>query len=48
MFEAEESKEYHLRNFWMCETGTGQQVAVLLDCYVMMFGTKIMKFFLEN
>jgi hypothetical protein len=25
-----------IENFWTSETGTGQQVAQLLDCYMMM------------
>jgi hypothetical protein len=34
--KAKETKEDHWRDFWMCETGMGQQVAHLLDCYMMM------------
>jgi hypothetical protein len=29
------TKEDLGRDLWMCETGTGQQVAQLLDCYMM-------------
>jgi hypothetical protein len=35
--KAEGTKEDHWGDFWMYETGTGQQVAQqLLDCYMMM------------
>jgi hypothetical protein len=34
--KTEGTKEDHWRDFWMLETGTGQQVAQLLDCYMMM------------
>jgi hypothetical protein len=33
---AEGTKEDNGSDFWMCETGTGQQAAHLLDCYMMM------------
>jgi hypothetical protein len=33
---AERTKEDHWRDFWTRETGTGQQMAQLLDCYMMM------------
>jgi hypothetical protein len=32
----------HWRDFWMCETGTGQQVGQLLDCYIVMMMTMMM------
>jgi very-short-patch-repair endonuclease len=34
-FHVMRTKEDHLRDFWMRETGTGQQVARLLDSYTM-------------
>jgi hypothetical protein len=34
--KAEGTKEDHWRDFWMCKTVTGQQVAQLLDSYKMM------------
>jgi hypothetical protein len=34
--ETEGTKEDHWRDFWMCETGMGEQVALLLDSYMMM------------
>jgi hypothetical protein len=37
--KAEGTKQDHWRDFWVLETGTGQQVAQILDCYMM---TKIL------
>jgi hypothetical protein len=34
--KAEGTKEDHRKDFWMCETGNGQQVAQLFDSYIMM------------
>jgi hypothetical protein len=34
--KAKGTKEDHWRDFRMCETGMGQQVAQLLDSYMMM------------
>jgi hypothetical protein len=34
--KTEGTKEDLWRDFWRRETGTGQQVAQLLDCYIMM------------
>jgi hypothetical protein len=34
--KAKGTKEAHWRDFWKRETGTGQQVAQLLDSYMMM------------
>jgi hypothetical protein len=33
---AEETRENHSRDFWMCETGTGEKVAKLHDYFLMM------------
>jgi hypothetical protein len=33
--KAKVTKEDLQRDFWMCETGTGQQVTQLLDSYIM-------------
>jgi hypothetical protein len=33
--KAKGAKEDHWRNFWMCETGSGQQVAQLLDTHML-------------
>jgi hypothetical protein len=32
--KAKQTKEDNRRDFWMCETGTGQQVAQVLDSYI--------------
>jgi hypothetical protein len=34
--KAEGTKEYLSRDFWTREIGTGQQVAQIFDCYIMM------------
>jgi hypothetical protein len=38
--KAKETKEDQWRDFWMCETGTDQQVAQFLDSYIMMMKKK--------
>jgi len=39
--KAVETKGDHWRDFWLCETGMGQQGAQLHDCQMMMiFNTK--------
>jgi hypothetical protein len=37
--KAEGSKEEHRWDFWTRETTTGEQVAQLLDCYILMMMT---------
>jgi hypothetical protein len=43
--KAEGTKEDHWRDFWVCETEAGQQVAQLLDSYMMMMMMMMMMIF---